>query len=159
MTQIKRTHSSITSIMFLDIIHRLVHFLKKHNVSETGFCLRPQVKPTQLDPIDREIETLCFFKKWTRRWIMSKNIILLIIYHRHKRLNLIRTHSILHQAVLPDRPDILVKLIDHSPLKNISDYVTSSVSHSSEIHKIFSFSYSSGRNTAQEGGITRTDKL
>jgi hypothetical protein len=25
-----------TSIMFLDIIHRLVHFLKKHNVSETG---------------------------------------------------------------------------------------------------------------------------
>jgi hypothetical protein len=39
--------------MFLDIIHRLVHFLKKHNVLETGFCLRPQVKPTQLDPIDR----------------------------------------------------------------------------------------------------------
>jgi hypothetical protein len=39
--------------MFLDIIYRLVHFLKNHNVSETGFCLRPQVKPTQLDPIDR----------------------------------------------------------------------------------------------------------
>jgi hypothetical protein len=38
--------------MFWDIIHRLVHFLKNHNVSETGFCLRPQVKPTQLDPID-----------------------------------------------------------------------------------------------------------
>jgi hypothetical protein len=37
-------------------------FFKKHIVSETGFCLRPQVKPTQLDPI---------------------------IYHRHKRLNLI----------------------------------------------------------------------
>jgi hypothetical protein len=36
--------------MFLDIIHRLVHFLKNHNVSETGFCLRPQEKPTQLDP-------------------------------------------------------------------------------------------------------------
>jgi hypothetical protein len=28
-------------------------FFKKHNVSETGFCLHPQVKPTQLDPIDR----------------------------------------------------------------------------------------------------------
>jgi hypothetical protein len=28
-------------------------FFKKHNVSETGFCFRPQVKPTQLDPIDR----------------------------------------------------------------------------------------------------------
>jgi hypothetical protein len=39
--------------MFLDIIHRLVHLLKNHNVSETGFSLRPQVKPTQLDPIDR----------------------------------------------------------------------------------------------------------
>jgi hypothetical protein len=39
--------------MFLDIIHRLVHFLKSHNVSETEFCLRPQVKPIQLDPIDR----------------------------------------------------------------------------------------------------------
>jgi hypothetical protein len=39
--------------MFLDIIHCLVHFLKNHNVSETGFCLHPQVKPTQLDPIDR----------------------------------------------------------------------------------------------------------
>jgi hypothetical protein len=29
-----------TSIMFLDIIHRLAHFLKNHNVLETGFCLR-----------------------------------------------------------------------------------------------------------------------
>jgi hypothetical protein len=39
--------------MFLDIIHRHVFCLKirpvyilKHNVSETGFYLRPQVKPT-----------------------------------------------------------------------------------------------------------------
>jgi hypothetical protein len=43
----------------------------KHNVSETGFCLRPQVKPTLLGPIDRASpylrrrqspvsETLCF---------------------------------------------------------------------------------------------------
>jgi hypothetical protein len=45
-------------------------FFKKHNVSETGFCLRPQVKPTQLDPIYRASpylrnpvsETLCFLK-------------------------------------------------------------------------------------------------
>jgi hypothetical protein len=54
-------------IMFLDIIHRLVFCLKscpayilKHNVSETGFYLRPQVKPTLLGPIDRaraEIES------------------------------------------------------------------------------------------------------
>jgi hypothetical protein len=32
--------------------NRLVYFLK-HNVSETGFRLRLQVKLTQLDPIDR----------------------------------------------------------------------------------------------------------
>jgi hypothetical protein len=38
------------SIMFLDIIHRPA-FILKHNVSETGFCLRLQVKSTQLVPI------------------------------------------------------------------------------------------------------------
>jgi hypothetical protein len=30
--------------MFLDIIHRHV-FIKTHNVSETGFCLRLHVEP------------------------------------------------------------------------------------------------------------------
>jgi hypothetical protein len=46
--------------MFLDIIQCLVFCLKcrpvyisKHNVSETGFYLRPQVKPTLLGTIDR----------------------------------------------------------------------------------------------------------
>jgi hypothetical protein len=50
----------ITNIMLLDFIHRPVFIYKdrpvyfsKHNVSETGFCLRFQVKPTQLGPIDR----------------------------------------------------------------------------------------------------------
>jgi hypothetical protein len=49
----------ITIITFLDIIHRLVFCLKrrpvyisKHNVSETGFYLHPQVKPTQLGAIE-----------------------------------------------------------------------------------------------------------
>jgi hypothetical protein len=51
----------ITNIMFLDIIHwssclylkhRPVYF-PKHSVSETGFCLRLQAKPTQLGPIDK----------------------------------------------------------------------------------------------------------
>jgi hypothetical protein len=41
-----------TNIIFLDIIHRPA-YISKHNVSETGFCLRFQVKPTQLGPIDR----------------------------------------------------------------------------------------------------------
>jgi hypothetical protein len=47
-------------IIFLDIIHRPVFmykhcpvYISKHSVSETGFCLRLQVKPTQLGPIDR----------------------------------------------------------------------------------------------------------
>jgi hypothetical protein len=31
----------------------MVLFLFENNVSETGFCLRPQQKPTQLGPIDR----------------------------------------------------------------------------------------------------------
>jgi hypothetical protein len=34
----------------MDIIHRPVFYLK-HNVSETGFCLRLQVDPTQMGPI------------------------------------------------------------------------------------------------------------
>jgi hypothetical protein len=42
-----------TLIMFLDIIHCPFSNLK-HNVSETGFCLRLQVEPTQLDPMDRD---------------------------------------------------------------------------------------------------------
>jgi hypothetical protein len=48
-----------TNIMFLDIIHRPVFFYKylvyitKHNISETGFCLHLQVKPTQLGQISR----------------------------------------------------------------------------------------------------------
>jgi hypothetical protein len=38
--------------LFLDIIQRTV-FCLKHNVSETEFCFRLQVEPTQLGPIDR----------------------------------------------------------------------------------------------------------
>jgi hypothetical protein len=37
---------------------------------------------------ESSLRNIVFFKKWTTRWIMSKNIILVIIYHRHKRLNL-----------------------------------------------------------------------
>jgi hypothetical protein len=36
----------------LDIIYRLVFYLK-YDISETGFCFRLQVEPTQLDPIGR----------------------------------------------------------------------------------------------------------
>jgi hypothetical protein len=45
-----RRYINIT-ITILDIIDRPAFYLK-HNVSETGFCLRLQVKPTQLGPID-----------------------------------------------------------------------------------------------------------
>jgi hypothetical protein len=39
------------NINIMDIIHRLV-FNLKHDVSETGFCLRSQVEPTQFGPTD-----------------------------------------------------------------------------------------------------------
>jgi hypothetical protein len=39
-----------TIIVFLDIV---LFLFKVHKVSETGFCLRLQVEPTQLGPIDR----------------------------------------------------------------------------------------------------------
>jgi hypothetical protein len=40
------------TITILDIIHRPVFYLK-HDVSETEICLRLQMEPSQLDPIDR----------------------------------------------------------------------------------------------------------
>jgi hypothetical protein len=46
----------------LDVIHRPVFYLK-HDVSETGFCLRLLVEPPQLGPIDRAnlcLRTSCF---------------------------------------------------------------------------------------------------
>jgi hypothetical protein len=46
-----QTKNNNINIMFLNIIHRHV-YISKH-VSETGFCLRLQVEPTQLGPIDR----------------------------------------------------------------------------------------------------------
>jgi hypothetical protein len=45
------THGKLLD-MFLGIIHRSV-YISKHDVSETGFCLRLQVKHTQLVSIDR----------------------------------------------------------------------------------------------------------
>jgi hypothetical protein len=48
-----------TIIMFLDIIHRhilsksTILFIFQNNVSETGLCLRFEVKSTQLGPISR----------------------------------------------------------------------------------------------------------
>jgi hypothetical protein len=36
----------------MDIIYRPI-YLKKHNVSETGFCFRLQENLTHLGPIDR----------------------------------------------------------------------------------------------------------
>jgi hypothetical protein len=41
----------------LRLKHRHV-YITKHNVSETGFCLRLEVKPTQLGPTDRASPSL-----------------------------------------------------------------------------------------------------
>jgi hypothetical protein len=42
----------------LDIIHRPALYLK-HDISETGFCLRLQVETTQMGPIQRSIFSEC----------------------------------------------------------------------------------------------------
>jgi hypothetical protein len=59
---------TLVQILFLDIIHRLVvieirpvYFLK-HNVSETGICLRLQVKPTQLGRTEFSLRKVVFWK-------------------------------------------------------------------------------------------------
>jgi hypothetical protein len=41
---------------------------------------------------ESSLRNVVVFKKWTGRWIMSKNIIPVIIYHRHKCLDLIRNY-------------------------------------------------------------------
>jgi hypothetical protein len=58
VTEIKRTHRLVQILDFwtLSIVLSLSKtrpvYFSKHNVSEIGFCLRLQVKPTQLGPID-----------------------------------------------------------------------------------------------------------
>jgi hypothetical protein len=55
----EKNQEQCTNIMFLDIIrrpllskHRLA-YISKYSFSETGFCLRLQVKANQLDPTAR----------------------------------------------------------------------------------------------------------
>jgi hypothetical protein len=45
-----RWYINITITIF-NIIHRPLFYLK-HDASETGFCLRPQVRPTEMGPIE-----------------------------------------------------------------------------------------------------------
>jgi hypothetical protein len=51
-SELAESYKYTLTITILDNIHRPVFYLK-HNVSEIGFCLRFQVEPTQLSPIDR----------------------------------------------------------------------------------------------------------
>jgi hypothetical protein len=58
-----RWYINIT-VTTVGITHRPVFYLK-HDVSETGFCLRLQVEPTQFSPVDIELvyislRMLCF---------------------------------------------------------------------------------------------------
>jgi hypothetical protein len=70
--------------MFFDIIHRPLFIQKprpvyfpEHNVSETGFCLRLQVKHTQLGPIDRANPYL-----WTNKSSSSSPTQILCAYSK-----------------------------------------------------------------------------
>jgi hypothetical protein len=83
--------------MFLDIIHRPVfiykhhpHYYSTHKVSETGSCLRLQVKPTQ----NKVFETLRFEKYTGRcilistgRWTMSRNTIFVTICDFNRKIS------------------------------------------------------------------------
>jgi hypothetical protein len=68
----------------MDFIHRAVYIIK-HNVSDTGSCLRLQVKPTQLGQTDRA-SPYPRMVIWIKigRWVMSRNIVFVLLYHRHK---------------------------------------------------------------------------
>jgi hypothetical protein len=48
---LRRWYISIT-ITILDIIHRPIVLYIKHDDSDTGFCQRLQVEPTQFGPLD-----------------------------------------------------------------------------------------------------------
>jgi hypothetical protein len=75
--------------VYFTTLHRLLSkmsvYILKYDVSETGLYLRPHIKPTQLGPIDRASPHINrHFRQKTRRWIMSKNVIIALIYHCHK---------------------------------------------------------------------------
>jgi hypothetical protein len=83
----------------LHIIHRSAFYLE-HDVSETGFCLRLQVEPTQFGPIDwaslypdqnekvppengdRMQSPKCCVLNKTGRWIMPRTVIVILRHHR-----------------------------------------------------------------------------
>jgi hypothetical protein len=57
---------TIITMTTSDIIHRPVFYLKKRDVSETGFCLHLQVEPTQMRPIRTK---LCLRTIITSMWL------------------------------------------------------------------------------------------
>jgi hypothetical protein len=78
-------------INLLDIIHRPVFI--KNNVSETGFCLRPQIK----SETETSLRNVVFNKK-TGRWIMSKRLITVLMSNRHKLYDLIYENGSFQQS-------------------------------------------------------------
>jgi hypothetical protein len=48
----------LIQILCFGTLSTVLFLFKTHNVSETGFCLHLQVKPTQLGPIDRASPSL-----------------------------------------------------------------------------------------------------
>jgi hypothetical protein len=85
----------------LDIIRSHVFDLK-HNVSETGFCLRLQVEHTQLGPVSGERETRCihygtlYNERFKVLEVVSTKVIILrvvtelLFYHEHRSNSLLR---------------------------------------------------------------------
>jgi hypothetical protein len=61
----------------------------KHVLTETGICLRFQVERTHLKTETESSLRNADFKYTTGRWLMSKIVTIILIYHRHKPIDTI----------------------------------------------------------------------
>jgi hypothetical protein len=82
--------------MLLDNIHRLVCVLKTQRFGdwtpEIGASSVDWTQQSRFLPEDGDRvqpPKRCVFKTETRRWILSKSIMVVLMYHRHKLLDLI----------------------------------------------------------------------
>jgi hypothetical protein len=82
MATVRGDSYAVITITVLDIIHRPVFYLK-HNVLQTGFCLRAQLYRFHLK---MEIES-SLRNFMDNNWIISRTAIVILTYHRHKPID------------------------------------------------------------------------
>jgi hypothetical protein len=90
-------HNTVQLLNFLTFSSVLFFYLK-HSVTENSFCLRLQVKAYQAKSIElvhisghqRQLSRF-HLKTETKSWIMSRNTITVVIYHRHTNFDILFT--------------------------------------------------------------------